>query len=309
VEFIAMTIIKIEIDTDPCGRPQITQSGPAPVVTPTIGILSSIHYSGAMQTSFLAGLNMPAHFNILEDKGYGQDLRDAAVTLEGSGANLIVTFGGLVACDAAKHAGGSIKFISLIGGLPSGFIPPVDGNFVGCCSLQSFTHDGPRITWLVNNAKAANAQNVGLLYNSHSVMGPVEASPPNWTGGAVVDAVNGWTDPANFPRDFAGFPGNIQAIVISADAYFHKHKDALISAANGSGKYICYPLLTYRNTNGSVQPTHGNAVIIGPDLHGVNPIDPQSAYYQMGVMAATVLRGANPNPAIVAIAQAPPVQL
>jgi hypothetical protein len=304
-----MTVIKIEIDIDPHGRRQITQTGPAPVVTPTIGILSSIHYSGAMQTSFLAGLNTSAHFNILEDKGYGRALRDAAVTLEGSGADLIVTFGGLIACEAAKQAGGSIKFISLIGGLSPGFIQPVDGNFVGCCNLQSFTHDGPRINWLVNNGKAANAQNVGLLYNSHSVMGPVEASPAHWTGGAVVDAVNGWTDPANFPRDFTGFPANIQAIVISADAYFHKHKDDLIRAADGSGKYICYPLLTYRNTNGSVQPTHGSAVIIGPDLHEVNPIDPRSAYYEMGVMAATILRGANPNPAIVAIAQAPPVQL
>jgi hypothetical protein len=303
-----MAIIKIEIDTDSY-RPQGTPGqSPAPV-TPTVGILSSIHYSGAMQTSFLAGFKTTAHFNILDERGYGQGLRDAAVALENSGANLIVTFGGLIACNAAKQAGGNIKFISLIGGLPPGFLPPVDGNFVGCCNLQSFTHDGPRITWLVNNAKAANAQNVGLLYNSHSVMGPLEASAQYWTGGAVVDAVNGWNNPANFPQDFAGFPANIQAIVISADAYFHKHKDALIAAANGSGKYICYPLHVYRNANGTPKPTHGNAVIIGPDLHEVNPIDPQSAYYQMGLMAATVLGGANPNPAIVAIAQAPPVQL
>jgi hypothetical protein len=304
-----MAIIKIEIDTDSSPRSQRMHGQVTPVAVSTIGILSSIHYNGAMQTSFLAGLNTLAHFDILDDRGYGQPLLDAAVSLEGSGASLIVTFGGLVACRAAEQAGGNIKFISLIGGLPPGFTPPVNGNFVGCCNLQSFTHDGPRVTWLVNNGKAASAQNVGLLYNSHSVMGPLEAAAPNWTGGAVVDAANGWTNPANFPRDFAGFPKNIQAIVISADAYFHKHKDDLIAAANGSGKYICYPLQTYRNTSGIHRPTHGNAVIIGPDLHGINPIDTQSAYYQMGVMAATVLGGANPNPAIVPIAQAPPVQL
>jgi hypothetical protein len=74
-----MTIIKIEIDTDAPSRPQIVRGRAAPVVTPTIGILSSIDYSGAMQTSFLAGLNMTANFNIMDDRGYGQPLRTAAV--------------------------------------------------------------------------------------------------------------------------------------------------------------------------------------------------------------------------------------
>jgi hypothetical protein len=302
-----MAIIKIEIDTDASVQVHGAH-GRAPAPTPTIGILSSIDYNGAMQTSFLAGLNMTANFDILDDRGYGPKLAAAAATLASSGANIIVTFGGLIACNAMKHAGGSTKFISLIGGLPPGFVPPVDGNFVGCCNLQSFTQDGLRVTWLVANGKAANAQNVGLLYNSHSVMGPVEASAPNWTGGRTVDAVNGWGNPANFPQDFAAFPANIQAIVISADPYFHRHRDDLISAANGSHKYICYPLRTYRNLNGT-QPTPGHAVIIGPDLHEINPISTTSAYYQMGVMAATVLGGTNPNPAIVPIAQAPPIQL
>jgi hypothetical protein len=303
-----MTIIKIEIDTDSAVRTQLVHDR-AGSVTPTVGILSSIDYNGAMQTSFLAGFNMTANFNIMDDRGYGQPLRAAATSLEASGADVIVTFGGLVACNAAKQAVGHIKFISLIGGFPPGFIPPVDGNFVGCCNLQSFTQDRARIAWLVGNGKAANAHNVGLLYNSHSVMGPTEASATNWTGGTVVDAVNGWANPANFPQDFAGFPANIQAIVVSADPYFHRHRNDLILAANGSGKYICYPLRSYRNLNGTHQPTPGRAVIIGPDLHETNPISSQSAYYQMGVMAATVLGGANPNPAIVPIAQAPPIQL
>jgi hypothetical protein len=277
---------------------------------PGIGIMSSIDYSAKMQKAFEDGIKtiinpLPYIHNPPLDKlGYkAANLAAALATLLGDGqVTLIVTFGGLIACGAAK-GNNQKSVISLIGGTLPNYTPP-SGMFVGCCNLQSFTQDGPRITWLVNNGHAAAAANVGLLYNPQSVMANDETQ--SWTGGTTVAANNGVANPANFGLDFAQFPANIQAVVISADPYFNRHRNDLILAANNSTKYICYPLLSYRNLNGVNHPTHNNAVVIGPDLHEDNA---QSAYWQMGVMAATVLNGGNLNPAIVPIAQGNPLPL
>jgi hypothetical protein len=75
---------------------------------------------------------------------------------------------------------------------------------------------------------------------------------------------------------------------------FKKNQESLIPAANHSGLFICYPLQSY--ANGNHKPTHGNAVIIGPDLDGN---DANSAYFLLGQMASNVLGGVNlPNPNI-----------
>ena len=149
----------------------------------------------------------------------------------------------------------------------------------------------------------ARKRTVGLLYNKKSKMAADEVE--NWEtvikGGASVDATHGVHDAGKFNSDFAKFDKNIKAIVISADAFFRHHMEALIAAANTSKKYICYPLLSYRNHYGTAKPAAGHAVLIGPDLHETHPVNPDSAYYQMGAMAATVLRQHNPNPAIVRI--------
>ena len=163
--------------------------------------------------------------------------------------------------------------------------------------------------WLVDKVikdptdPEARKKAVGLLYNKKAKMSPEEVE--NWEtvikGGATVDATYGVHDAGNFDADFAKFDKDIKAVVVSADAYFRHHMEALIVAANKSKKYICYPLLSYRNHHGTTKPTAGNAVLIGPDLHETHPVNPDSAYYQMGVMAATVLRQHNPNPPIVRI--------
>jgi hypothetical protein len=87
------------------------------------------------------------------------------VDIEGSeGNDLIVTFGGLVAYNSAK-ARATTKFISLIGGLPpTDGIPwtePPTGKFMGCCDLQSYTHNANRVNWLVGHVPSVqnDAQN------------------------------------------------------------------------------------------------------------------------------------------------------
>ena len=59
----------------------------------------------------------------------------------------------------------------------------------------------------------------------------------------------------------------------------------MISAANGSLKYICYPLHNYRNRNGT-QPTSGRATLFGPKL--------EDAMNALGQMAAAVLNTGKP---------------
>jgi len=131
-----------------------------------------------------------------------------------------------------------------------------------------------------------------------------------WNGGQTVAATNGFNKPSDFGKDFAQFGSDIQAIVISADPYFSLNRDDLIDAANGSRRYICYPLGSFRNTNGHHKPAPGNAVLIGP-FHTVPPAAPHisNPYFRMGVMAATVFGGGHPAPAIEPVAQAPALPL
>jgi hypothetical protein len=254
----------------------------------TIGILSSINFNTAMQNSFMAGLNMaasPPTLNIQDKKGYGKQLLDAATYLVGQNVDLIATFGGLIACAAAQKKDATVPFISLVGAVPSGTPAPGTAPFSGCVSLESFTLDVVRLSWLSNIQMYAPAT-VGLLYNSNSTMANQElAAWKSANGGQAVDATNGWADPTQFGNDFSKFGGSIQAVVISADPYFYKNRETLVPAANTAGFYMCYPFRGYANTN--TGPTANNAVIFGPDLSGQNNQD--AAYYQMGIMAAAVI--------------------
>jgi hypothetical protein len=258
---------------------------------PTVGILSSIDYNQHMSDSFNAGYQsvtaaLPT-FNTHEvDIGYDH-LAKAVTDLNGH-VDLIVTFGGIIAYNAAI-AGATVNFISLIGGKPpaGNWTEPPTGFFKGCCDLLSYSTDVDRVNWLVKTIPTV-AGNVGLLYNSHSNMGPTEAK--NFTGGQTVNATNGWNDPTAFDQDFDQFDDDIRAVVISADPYFHRNKDQLVGAANDADRYICYPLLSYEDAGPS-----DDWEVIGPDLHKKNSTS--AAYYRMGVMAAHVIAGTALNPA------------
>jgi hypothetical protein len=171
-----------------------------------------------MQASFEAGLNMnplPYIAPPQDSLGYNTNSLNTGLDNLAQDANvtLIVTFGGLMPCAAIAHS--ARPFISLIGGLGApGFFYPPHTNFFGCISLESFVLDEVRISWLHTQGFAA--ANIGLLYNSHSVMGAQEVAA--WGGGQPVDAVNGWNNPTRFGDDFNNFGGGIVAIVpISTD--------------------------------------------------------------------------------------------
>jgi hypothetical protein len=104
----------------------------------------------------------------------------------------------------------------------------------------------------------------------------------NWPGAAPVAAANGIGDPTKFSLDFAGI--DQQAIVISADPYFYHQREYLIAAANASAKYICYPLLSYKNVNGDNRPAIGRTTLFGPELYGQT-----GGYYLMGQRASSFL--------------------
>jgi hypothetical protein len=262
---------------------------------PGIGILSSIHYSNNMQTAFQSGLGMNPLPSIYPDVNQGfttNRLNTALNNIAANNATLIVTFGGLIACNAAiNHPVGNpnIPFISLVG---DASVFAVGGNFRGCVSLESFALDSVRIAWLITQGFPANA--IGLYYNPNSAMANRELA--GWTGGQTVPAANASANPTqqNFTADLITFGPGIRAIVVSADPLFQDNKDFLIAAANATGNYMCYPFRDYTNKNGT-QPNSGSAVIIGPDLTKNNS---DGAYYMIGQMAAAIFNGVNANPGI-----------
>jgi hypothetical protein len=262
---------------------------------PGIGILSSIDYNTDMQTAFGAGYvtvgALPNTF-VADKAGYqSAKLRTALHTLLNNP---------------------QVTLISLVGGRPS--INPPLGYFAGCCDLESYTGDAARVAVLTNPANgghfpggsAFQAADIGLLYDSQSAMAQDElATWGTLNTGAAVDATNGVANPSNFGLDFNQFPQNIQAVVVSADPYFHRYRNQLIAAANASNKYICYPLLSYRNHSGT-RPAAGLACIVGPDLVGNVAA---GAYYQMGVMAANIINNVALTSVVNVIQPTAPVYL
>jgi hypothetical protein len=78
--------------------------------------------------------------------------------------------------------------------------------------------------------------------------------------------------------------------VISADPFFQKEKNALVTAANATGKYFCYPLQDYGAATPA--PALGKATLHGPAL-----ADP---YRLLGVCASLVINtGVKMNPAFL----------
>jgi hypothetical protein len=126
-----------------------------------------------------------------------------------------------------------------------------------------------------------------------------------WNWGHPVDAAHGVANPANFNQDFNQFPNNIQAVVISADPLLHENRIPLINAANNSGYYICYPVLSYRNNvppaNQPNSPYAASGPALAPPPNGTN----LGGYYYMGVMAANILNNTNLNQTVYPVPPGP----
>jgi hypothetical protein len=279
----------------------------------TVGILSSVPYDDKMASAFQDGfVSFPAVLPALPlptqaDVGFDGDDLDLAIQnllgVAGPAVNMIVTFGGVAACNR-MIASKSLPFVSLVG--TSSYLT-VTGLFKGCVTLDDIMEDVGRVKWLGNHVNGAvggpssSGGNIGLYYNNATKWGSDEAA--DFTGASTVAASQATlTNPVkgNFYNDFKIFPAGTRAVVVSASGFFHENREPLIAAANKYGAYFCYPLMTYKNSDGTNQPTPGDAVIYGVDLDGRYSSDVNSAYYLMGVMAATVWNAGacngTPNP-------------
>jgi len=301
-----MATIKIEIDTESSNpvsvRPFRTPSWATPP-TQGIGIVSSISYDAKMTTAFNAGLGLtptqafppgPLQAYIppaLDDLKFNAQAIQTAIQQLNADAKigLIVTFGGNFTWNVANQFA-TKPFISLIGSMLPNM--QMSAYFAGGVTLDSIEADTARINDLVNVKPKVQASNIWLLYDSRTPMAPTEMS--NWTGGGVTPATNGINDPTKFGLDFGNIPNAAKAVVISAAPYFLHNREELIAAANTSKLYICYPLLRYRNADGTNKPTSGVATVLGPDLCE----GPINAYSLMGATASNALFGET-NPALM----------
>jgi hypothetical protein len=247
-----------------------------------VGIVSSIAYSTTRhQQEFTAGLNRPDIVPQYQDHlGYDNNTLSTAIQDfdNDPSIGIIVTFGGLIVWNATMNAAVNKPFISLIGGTPGNFPKQSQGTFIGYVNLNTYVSDLSKIGYLKNKLKL-NDKDICLLYNPGSLMAPAEISSLNWSGATPVPALNGINNPSNFSLDLSKIAQ--PAVVISADPYFHHNREYLIAAANASGKYICYPLLSYRNINGTNKPIKGMATLYGPDLNGKS-----GGYYLVGQQTA-----------------------
>jgi hypothetical protein len=261
-------------------------------LTPGIGVVSTIKYTQDFKDAFRNGVNdSGVTIKFKEAIGYRQDklIQEIGKFNRDNQIGLIATVGGLTAYKAADiYAAinpGCKPFISLIGGLPT----PPGPKFYGGVSLQSYLSNGARVTYL--GTLGHSASQVCLFYNPNSATQAAEIG--SWPAGAANPVpgglnANGENDSSTYGADFGKIPAGVTAVVVSADAFFQDTMGRLIQAANGSNKYVCYPLQDYINAGGT-PPTSGRATLYGPAL--------SDAYLSLGQGAARVLATSNPlNP-------------
>ncbi len=231
-------------------------------LTRGIGILSTINVPQALRQAFRAGLGDPSVFlDVVQARSYRREkLKEAFDQFNAdSRIGMIITVGGLIAYRAAEVLARK-PFICLVGLEPA----TPGANCYGGVSLQSFAANPDRIRHLGTKGFAPNQ--IGLLQNPNSAMAAEEAEAwggarPITKGG--VDGTGG-NDPSVFPQNFAAMPAAITAVVVSADPFFQESKNELVAAADGSGKYICYPVQDYGGA--TPPPTHLKATLFGPAL-------------------------------------------
>jgi hypothetical protein len=242
-----------------------------------IGVISTIKVPVARKNAFINGLDNPnVALTVAPGLSYKRNkLQQKIETFNGdTSIGLIVTVGGLIAYEAAESFA-TKPFVSLVG-----IEPATPGTLCfGGVTLQSYMLNYARVAHLV--ARGLTTPQIALFYNPNSSMSGTEIA--NWNGATppIPGGVNtsGDNDPAAFTNDFNSLPAAIKAVVISADPFFQEEMDALVSAANNSGRYICYPLQDFGNA--SPPPTPGNATLYGPNL--------RSPFKFLGQCAATAL--------------------
>ena len=254
-----------------------------------IGVISTIKVPQSLRRAFKTGLNNPnVVIKVEHALSYKKNKLQQKIEQfnKDSAIGLIVTVGGLVACNVANSFA-TKPFISLTGAPPTS---PGSKCFGGV-TLQSYPSNPLRISYL--NGKGFATGQIGLFYNPNSAMSGAETGA--WTGATppvpcFVDA-NGDNDPTHYTTDLSNFPASITAVVVSADPFFQETKDDLVAAANATGKYFCYALQDFGSA--SPAPTHGKATLYGPSL--------TDSFTLLGERAAKVLStGAKLSPLFAA---------
>jgi hypothetical protein len=256
-----------------------------------IGILSVVPYAGTdFETAFEAGFNVAniTYRNSQHSLGHGAgDLSNGLqALLDDQQVTLIVAVGGLVSELAADRS--TKAYISLVGGAPQN--PGM--HFRGRVNLGSVGDNQMRRTHL-NNRTIHD-----IPFNRHCLLSnPLTGfSAQEQTGGGIAW---GRVEPADIRKDdtvlqvrhkfanaFAQIgTTNMRAVVVSADSWYTKHKNELVSAANqwvdqaGTSRRVSYPFQEYR----SAQPVPRKACFCGPSI--------LEAYNHVGRLAAHVLVG------------------
>jgi len=251
----------------------------AALAAPTIGILSSIKYSGtSFQTWLQFGLGMPSAQYILlqprENLGYQPGpLAANATALSNANPAAIITFGGnIVASAMAQNNPNNFQFFSVIGNLTA----DLSGAryLSGGVNLDTVARNATRFNYLTNDLNIPASQ-IAFLSNPGSAMYLGEQA--QWAalnpGGSfyqfnplsLVAPITSVQE--GFNSVFQSFARNAgaSAMLVSADPAFQDNKDALIAAANNANKMVCYPLQTYNNNFGTL-PAGGRVTMYGPKL-------------------------------------------
>jgi hypothetical protein len=299
-----MTIVKIEIDSDPGTVKGGGGVGPAPLVADKVGLLASITPDQDLIGAFELGLGQPIS-DKQAGKGYKKnDLIDGKNALKRNNVKVFATVGGNVSLTALgnESPANTPPFVSLVGSIPS---PPL-GNCRGGVSLESYALDAQRKTFLKGLAGGMTYTdaNIFLLTNSNSQMHAAELAAWNMAGTAKESYVgdgNGNNDASHFAWDFAGdggghpsqFPdaATTSAVIVSDDPFFQANREALITAANtwldgNATRRIVYPSQIYqsvlRGDGTTLRPKATQSILIGPDL--------LRAYQLLGMLASILAR-------------------
>jgi hypothetical protein len=302
-----MSIVKIEIDTEAANRcPGAGLAGASSsLLTATgktaLGVVSSVD-KPSFYEKFLQGIKIqnPNVRPRLEKVKVGYKRgpqhqppqHEPLKTTIGNNFNnndLLVTFGGLVAYEAANDAGLQ-GYISLVGNVPA----VLHDYCWGGVSLECIATNELRFNYLME--KLVPKSNIYLFYNPNSEMSVSGEEIQDWnrltapnSGQVFPGGVNaqGDNDSNAYGPNFDGIEtnGNIQALVVSADPFFGQTKDPLITAANawlrrgvgGPPRFICYPSRGF--ATGTQLATR--SILYGPSM--------EDAYFLMGQVAVNAL--------------------
>jgi hypothetical protein len=232
-----------------------------------IGILSSIPFTGTpFEAAFKIGLR-GAPTSVENDIGYDSTKLDAALgRLEGANAvKLIVTVGGLTPALRAAQSGRTKPFISIAGSV-SGLT--ASARFRGAVNLQMIEHNMHRLIHIIQFA-GIRQDDVCLLVNGKSQLAQEEQAPANWPSTAKVKSIDVDENTANPGNVCAGafgsLPAGTKAVVVSADPFFTKYADNIITGANNwinadNTRRVAYPLFDHGTRELK------NALVYGPNL-------------------------------------------